>query len=77
MFNMMEEMWKFLKCSANVHGLDANVLMCMVSVDVIVGDSIDFPSKPLIDSVCYLLVPDVNYLLCDAKHAKYSTRWRR
>jgi hypothetical protein len=24
MSSMMEEMWKFLKCSANVHGVDLN-----------------------------------------------------
>jgi len=47
-----------------------------VSVDVVVGDSIGFPSKPLIDSIHYLLVLDVNGLLYDVKHVKYSTRWR-
>jgi hypothetical protein len=47
-----------------------------VSVDVIVGDYIGFPSKPLIDLVYYLLVLDVNDLLCDVTHMKYSTRWK-
>jgi hypothetical protein len=47
-----------------------------VSVDVVVGDYINSPSKLVIHSLCYLLVLDVNGLLCDAKHVKYSTRWR-
>jgi hypothetical protein len=45
-----------------------------VSIDVLVGDCIGSPSKPMIDSVCYLLVVDVSGLLCDAKHVKYLTR---
>ncbi len=46
-----------------------------VITDVLVGDYIGSPSKPMIDSICYLLVVDVSGLLCDAKHMKYSTRW--
>jgi hypothetical protein len=42
-----------------------------VSIDVLVGDCIGSPSKPMIDSTHYLLVVDVNGLLCDAKHVKY------
>ncbi len=47
-----------------------------VSVDVVVGDCISFPSKPLIDLIRYLLVLDVNGLLYDVTHLKYSTKWR-
>ncbi len=39
------------------------------------GDCIGSPSKPTINSACYLLVVDVNELLCDVKHVKYLARW--
>jgi hypothetical protein len=45
-----------------------------VSIDVIVGDCIGSPSKPMIDLERYFLVVDVNGLLCDAKHVKYLAR---
>jgi hypothetical protein len=36
---------------------------------------IGFPSKPVPNDVRYLLVLDVNEVLCDAKHLKCVKRW--
>ncbi len=63
-------------CATTMH-LMSKLIYFMTSIMlVLVGDRIGSPSKPIINSMRYLLVLDVNGLLCDAKHVKYLARWR-
>jgi hypothetical protein len=42
---------------------------------IIMSAYIGYLSKPIINIVCYLLVLDINVLLCDSKHVNYAKTW--
>jgi hypothetical protein len=47
-----------------------------VNFGLLVGTPIPSLSKPLVDRACYLLILDVNGLLCDVVHIKATKGWK-
>jgi hypothetical protein len=47
-----------------------------VSFELLVGTPIPSPSKTLANRACYLLILDVNGLLCDAVQIKVAKGWK-
>ncbi len=42
---------------------------------ILMSAYIGYPSKPIIDMICYSLILDINVLLCDSKHVNYVKTW--